>query len=92
MMRNDRRMNQAMKIIQRFGGVTRLARALGHRHTTTVDGWRRRGWIPGPQQQGVLDKARELGIDLTEADFFVSAGAQLCTELDAARTHDDAAE
>ena len=49
-----------------------MAAALGHRHPSTVQGWRDRGYIPANRQQEVLDRARELSIPLQPADFFDS--------------------
>ncbi|MGO4125697.1 carph-isopro domain-containing protein [Inquilinus sp. YAF38] len=57
-------------IIDRFGGLTSLARALGHKHASTVQGWKQRGVIPALRQQEVLNAALRLGIDLSPADFF----------------------
>lgn len=64
------RMSQAEFIIEKFGGITALARALGHKHPTTVQGWKERGFIPSPQQDGVLEAAQAVGVDLEPADFF----------------------
>lgn len=33
-------------LVQTFGGLTAMARALGHAHASTVQGWRQRGAIP----------------------------------------------
>ncbi len=33
-------------LIKEFGGLTAMARALGHLHVSTVQGWRQRGAIP----------------------------------------------
>lgn len=33
-------------VIARFGGLTSLARDLGHENPTTVQGWKERGTIP----------------------------------------------
>ena len=65
-------MKQADRIIAHFGGLTKMAAALGHRHPSTVQGWRDRGYIPANRQQEVLDRARELSIPLQPADFFDS--------------------
>ena len=62
--------SQAEHIIGKFGSLGALSRALGHRHASTVQGWRERGFIPAPQQLAVLEAARANGIDLTPADFF----------------------
>jgi hypothetical protein len=62
--------SQADRIIEKFGGITALARALGHKHPTTVQGWKDRKFIPAKHQADVLNKARDLGLDLTTDDFF----------------------
>ncbi len=63
-------MTQAEHIISKFGGVSALSRKLGHRHPTTVDGWRRRGWIPADQQPRVLEAGQDLEPPITPDDFF----------------------
>ena len=63
-------MTQAERIIERFGGITRLAKALGHRHPTTVQGWKNSGYIPARRQQAVLDAAAHEGVPLAPTDFF----------------------
>lgn len=57
-------------IIEKFGGLTALARALGHKHPTTVQGWKDRGLVPSHQIPLVIAAGRERGIELTPADFF----------------------
>lgn len=63
---------QAQRIVAKFGGLTRLARALNHKHPTTVQGWLERGFVPAQRQQEVLDAAASAGIDLAPADFFMA--------------------
>ena len=63
-------MNQAERIIERFGGLSALARALDHKHVTTVQGWKERGYVPARQQADVLKAAEREDIALTPADFF----------------------
>ena len=63
-------MSPAQKIIDFFGGNTALARLLGHKHQSTVEGWRRRGIIPALQQNKVLSAARLNKINITPDDFF----------------------
>ena len=58
------------RIISRFGGLAPMARALGHRHPTTVQGWKARGVIPARQQSQVLEAARRSGVPLGPSDFF----------------------
>ncbi|HYE49992.1 MAG TPA: hypothetical protein VEB20_10420 [Azospirillaceae bacterium] len=62
-------MNQASHIIDKFGGITPLARRL-NKPITTVQKWKTSGFIPARHQQDVLDAAREDGLSLTPADFF----------------------
>lgn len=45
-----------------------MARALGHKYPTTVQGWKSRKQIPADQQQNVLDAAGKIKIG--PADFF----------------------
>lgn len=63
----------AARIIEKFGGLTGLARALGHRHPSTVQRWKQSGLIPARHQDAVLDAARAAGIELEPGDFFRSA-------------------
>lgn len=63
-------MTQAQHIISIFGGAVHLARALGHKHSSTVQGWKSRGVIPASQQQIVLELGRDLGVDISPEDFF----------------------
>lgn len=63
-------MNVAENIIQRFGGLTAMSKAMGHKNVSTVQGWRIRGVIPARQQPEVLRVAQELGIPITPNDFF----------------------
>jgi hypothetical protein len=57
------------RIIGLFGGMTPLARALGHTNPTTVQGWKARGIIPARQQANVLEAAGQLGIPLRAEDL-----------------------
>jgi propionyl-CoA carboxylase beta chain len=59
----------AVSIIAKFGGISALARVLGHRNPTTVQGWKQRGFIPARRQGEVLEAARSHGIDLSAAEF-----------------------
>jgi hypothetical protein len=64
-------MTQADRIIQKFGTVTRLARALGHPHATTVQAWKKRGFIPQRQHEAVYEAAKRECIPLEPSDFSV---------------------
>ena len=63
----------AVSIIAKFGGMSALARALGHRNPTTVQGWKQRGFVPARRQGEVLEAARTQGIDLSPAEFLAAA-------------------
>jgi hypothetical protein len=60
---------QARKIINKFGGVYPLARALGHKNPTTVQGWLSRGFVPPRQHERIWEAAQRDGIELSLADF-----------------------
>jgi hypothetical protein len=64
------------RVIGLFGGITGLARALGHRHPTTVQGWRDRGRVPSEQIPEVIDAGRKAGVSLTHEDFFIVPAAE----------------
>jgi hypothetical protein len=60
------------RIVDKFGGLTAMAKALGHKNPTTVQGWRLRGSIPSRQIPAVIEagKSLEAPVHLTPADFF----------------------
>jgi hypothetical protein len=60
---------QAKRIIEKFGGVYPLARALGHRNPTTVQGWLSRGFIPPRQHEPIWEAAKRDGVAVSLADF-----------------------
>ena len=66
----DGTLSPARRIITKFGGLTGLARALGHQHVTTVQGWWMRASIPARRQAEVMRAAKAAGVDLEPADFF----------------------
>lgn len=49
-------------VITRFGGIQPMAKKLGHRNHTTVQGWWDRQTIPALRMSEVLDRAVEYGI------------------------------
>jgi hypothetical protein len=59
----------AENIIEKFGGISALAGALGHKNPSTVQGWKERGLIPAKRQKQVIDAARDRGIGVTANDF-----------------------
>lgn len=62
-------MTPAETIINKFGGLTAFSRALNHRHPTTVQRWKQRGFIPLDRYWQVMDAAEAMGITLQPADF-----------------------
>jgi Bacteriophage CI repressor helix-turn-helix domain. len=62
-------MNQAERIISKFGTQDALATAIDV-HQSAVAAWKKRGFIPARQQQRVLAAAVAKGIDLKPEDFF----------------------
>jgi hypothetical protein len=63
-------MKPAERIIARFGGITALAKALGHRNPTTVQGWKERGFVPVRQIGAVVRAGQSLDPPLSHAEFF----------------------
>jgi len=57
-------------IIDKFGGLTPMARAMNHTNPTTVQGWRDRGNVPSRQIPLIIEAGRGRGIKLAHADFF----------------------
>ena len=66
-------MSPAERIIDRFGGISPLARLLGHKHASTVQGWKDRGRIPVWQIPEVMELAEREGIALDWKDFLEGA-------------------
>lgn len=62
-------MTQAELIIEKFGGMIFLARALGHKWPTTVQGWKENGCIPMQYHERIFEAARELAIEISPQDF-----------------------
>lgn len=56
-------------IIEAFGGITAMARAMGHKNPSTVQGWKSRGAIPVQQQPEVLACAKRENIPLGPEHF-----------------------
>lgn len=56
-------------IIDRLGGLTALARELGHQNPTTVQGWKDRGVIPLRHIASVIEVGRRKSVALSLEDF-----------------------
>ena len=72
-------------VIKSFGGLSRLAQALGHTHVTTVQGWRDRGAIPVKHHARILEAAKSLGIGLDRNDLLDELPLANLADEDAAR-------
>lgn len=64
--------NDVRKIIDLFGGLTKMAQALS-RPISTVQYWKETSRIPSVDQPKVLDKAQQLGLPVTASMFVISA-------------------
>lgn len=60
---------QARYIADKFGGISALARALGHRNVTTVQYWIDRGHIPTHRYAEIIAASERVGADVTREDF-----------------------
>ena len=69
-------MNNARRIIDRFGGQSSLAALLGKRQST-VQHWARTGRIPSQWHQRLLDLALQQGISLEPRDFVVTSAPNI---------------
>jgi hypothetical protein len=52
------------EVIAAFGGMSKTAQALGHRHCTTVQGWMNSGRIPDWRRLEILAAAEREGVCL----------------------------
>lgn len=59
-------MTIAAQVIEKFGGLTPMSTALGHKHCTTVQGWRDSGSIPDWRWPEIMQAAKQKGIDVSE--------------------------
>jgi hypothetical protein len=64
-------MPNAHHIIELFGGTRPMARVMDL-PPTTVQAWKRSGYIPARKQADVLDAAEREGIPLTPADLIAN--------------------
>jgi hypothetical protein len=62
-------MTQAERIIGKFGGINAMARLLGHKNASTVQGWKERGAVPSKQHQAIWQTARTNNIPLDLSEF-----------------------
>lgn len=77
--------SSAARIIELLGGTRAAARHLD-KAVSTVDGWKKAGYIPGPQQEHVLAVCRRLGLPVTKASFYAGHGADHSTDADSGAT------
>ncbi len=62
-------MSYVSSIVETFGGVRAMAKAVG-RPASTVQSWKDRGSIPDDHKPGVLAAAQRLGLGIEPPDFF----------------------
>ena len=62
---------QAERIIKRFGGIHAMARILGHKHASTVGGWKAKGQIPQWHHVKIMKAAKKNNIPLQPTEFLV---------------------
>ncbi|MAI60865.1 MAG: hypothetical protein CMH29_00355, partial [Micavibrio sp.] len=55
----------AVEVIERFGGIRPMAKKMDVA-VTTVQGWKKRDVIPGARRQSVISAAKEHEIDLSD--------------------------
>lgn len=66
-------MRDLHNLIEQFGGVRPLSRALGHKHPTTVQSWKEAGHVPVWRIPEIKSAAKSAGIDIS--NFNIQAGA-----------------
>lgn len=55
-------------VIEVFGGVRKLARAL-NKTPSTISKWQKTGRVPSSSQEDILQKAEAMGLDVTAEDL-----------------------
>ena len=70
------RKTPAEHVIDKFGGLTKLARALGLT-VSTVQGWKKRGKIPQEHWLAIMAVAKANALDLTLSDFIPGVPAEM---------------
>lgn len=63
-------MTPVERIIDLFGGLAALSRALGHNNASTVQGWKERNSVPAARIPEVIAAGKLRGVDLSYTDFF----------------------
>jgi hypothetical protein len=59
----------ACEIIELFGGIRPMAKALGHKHPSTVQAWADNESIPHWRFYEILTAARKMRLGIKESDF-----------------------
>ncbi len=83
-------LNDAEKIIERFGGIRPMATKMNV-PVTTVQGWKKRNVIPGNRRQDVVDAARFHQVNITDllGGATTEATGDFTTNLSMARQEQD---
>jgi hypothetical protein len=72
-MTHAQHLNPVEYVIFAFKGVRATARYLG-KDPAAISKWRKLGTVPVRAQIPILDKAKELGLDITPADLIYGRG------------------
>lgn len=64
-------------IIERFGGLSSMARILNHKHPTTIQGWRDAGKIPSWRIHEIKAAAKAEGIEVPELESSDRSGEKV---------------
>lgn len=76
-------MAEKQTLFDRFGGTRKMADHLSE-PPSTVQSWKAAGRIPASKQAGVLEKARELEIEVDAEDIIFPVGRDGDAQADAA--------
>lgn len=75
----EQAIEDAIEVIERFGGIRPMAKKMGVA-VTTVQGWKKRNVIPGNRRPRVLEAATEHSIDLSDLLEDTSSVTELPTQ------------
>jgi hypothetical protein len=73
-MTSERAKSPAETVIEKLGGLTKLARSLNCA-VSTVQGWKDRGKIPQEHWLAIIEVAKSQDIDITFEDFVLKRAA-----------------
>ncbi|HEB80222.1 MAG TPA: bifunctional diguanylate cyclase/phosphodiesterase, partial [Rhodospirillales bacterium] len=69
-------------LMKKFGGMSAMARALGHKYPTTVQGWKDSGAIPHWRFASVIAAAKAHGVELSKEELaHLGQGQEAAAEI-----------